>query len=500
MSKGRVLVIDDDEWVCRLLAVAMKEAGFEVTLTDTAADGFFRAVEEQPHCIVCDVDLPDQDGYWVARRIRQHPSRVSMAPFVFLSGLDDREHRLEGFSVGGDAYLTKPFRIDEVVAQVDALVQMAERLKKSRATLHSIPPSGPAMVGNLAQMNVATILTMLDLERRSGKLELSNGKLKADFFLVTGSIASATVDDNPTAPLAAIRTVTSWTKGKFAFSPTEAPDNAGAGTAEPINALLMEAARLQDESHQEEGLGTASDRLSSAWKESLRIPRAQTPPPPAASSAPESSDIPMSFGPGSTSVPAQLEATTKPVGAPTAATPPPALTSPPAASPAPPAAAPSEPSAVPKGRPGFRPPPPTAAGGLRPSPGPAGETKDASRLGTPPAAPRLPTGAGGAIASPRPSATIPKTGFGGPLRSHSPSKPMPAVKPPAPPVAPPKAPLAKPSAPSPTLPAAADTPDEGWGEADTDASDETGRASEATSDATARATGTATPPKPPRAG
>ncbi len=51
MSKGRVLVIDDDEWVCRLLAVAMKEAGFQITITENAADGFFRAVEEQPDVV-----------------------------------------------------------------------------------------------------------------------------------------------------------------------------------------------------------------------------------------------------------------------------------------------------------------------------------------------------------------------------------------------------------------------------------------------------------------
>ncbi len=496
MSKGRVLVIDDDEWVCRLLAVAMKEAGFEVTLTDTAADGFFRAVEEQPHCIVCDVDLPDQDGYWVARRIRQHPSRVSTAPFVFLSGLDDREHRLEGFSVGGDAYLTKPFRIDEVVAQVDALVQMAERVRKSRATLHSIPPSGPAMVGNLAQMNVATILTMLDLERRSGKLELSNGRLKATFFLVSGSIASATVDDSPIAPLAAIRTVTSWTKGKFAFSPADAPDDAGAAAsaAEPINALLMEAARLQDES---QDAGSASDRLSSAWKESLRIPRAQTPPPPPSSEP--TSEIPVSFGPGSTaSLPLPTDSAPKPLSDPPTGPTQRSLVSPPA----PPVAHKPEPTGqaiTTKTVPAVRPPPP-ATSGLRPSPlGPA-------RAPTPPAAPRLPTPTGAT----KPAPAVGKTGFGAPLRSHSPAKPFAAVKPPIGGSAPagipvsgtsqvattPKAPLAKPPAPHPppSAPVIAETPDEGWGDTDVDTTDQPERSS------TETPTAAATPPKPPRVG
>ena len=205
MSKGRVLVIDDDEWVCRLLAVAMKKAGFEITITENAADGFFKAVEEQPDCIVCDVDLPDHNGYWVAKKIRSHPSKIATAPFVFLSGLDDREHRLEGFQVGGDAYLTKPFRIDEVVAQVDALIQMAARLNKGRASLASIPPAGAAMTGDLAQMSVGTLLTLVDLERRSGKLLLRSAGKRAEFTIEAGNVASTTLDGKTVPPLDAIR-------------------------------------------------------------------------------------------------------------------------------------------------------------------------------------------------------------------------------------------------------------------------------------------------------
>ncbi|MBK8937681.1 MAG: response regulator [Polyangiaceae bacterium] len=280
MSKGRVLVIDDDEWVCRLLAVAMKEAGFEITISENAADGFYRAVQEQPDCIVCDVDLPDHNGYWVAKKIRSHPSRISMAPFVFLSGLDDREHRLEGFQVGGDAYLTKPFRIDEVVAQVDALIQMAARLRKARQTLTSMPPTSAAMLGDLAQMSVGTLLTLLDLERRSGVLELKCGDEKALIRIASGSVVSTTLSGVDVPALDALRRAMSWTSGKFSFSPSEQAAPGGDGGS-PINALLMEAARLEDEERAGEG------RPSSArvWQEvsrasSSRPQEGSTPAPP----------------------------------------------------------------------------------------------------------------------------------------------------------------------------------------------------------------------------
>src|SRR6185295_9210532 len=107
-------------------------------------------------CIICDVDLPDNEGFAVARSVRMHPSRVSVTPFLFLSGLDDEQSRLEGFHVGADVYMTKPFRVDEVVAQVDALVQMATRLRARRDSMISIPPSdtSTAVEGDLGQMSI----------------------------------------------------------------------------------------------------------------------------------------------------------------------------------------------------------------------------------------------------------------------------------------------------------------------------------------------------------
>src|SRR5262245_17911608 len=99
MSSGLVLVIEDDEWVSRLLSAAIRDAGYEVVVCGTDKKGLETAVEVEPDCIVCDVDLPDKDGYYVARNVRTQQSRVSVTPFLFLSGLDDQESRLEGFHV-----------------------------------------------------------------------------------------------------------------------------------------------------------------------------------------------------------------------------------------------------------------------------------------------------------------------------------------------------------------------------------------------------------------
>lgn len=245
MSLGLVLVIDDDEWVGRLLAVALRESGYEVMICASAVEGYEKAVEAHPDCIICDVDLPDVDGFWVARKIRMDPSRVSVTPFLFLSGLDDRDTRIQGFHVGADVYMTKPFRIDEVVAQVGALVQMVSRLRQSRSSFLSVPPSDAAMVGDLAQMSIATVLTLLDMERRSGNLEISNKTDKALLDIVSGAIASATLNGEKRDPLELLRALLTWNVGRFAFRPDEA--EMAAAQDQSINALLMEAVRLEDE-------------------------------------------------------------------------------------------------------------------------------------------------------------------------------------------------------------------------------------------------------------
>lgn len=260
----------------------MKEAGFEITIAENAAEGFYRAVDEQPDCVVCDVDLPDHDGYWVAKKIRSHPSKIAAAPFVFLSGLDDREHRLEGFQVGGDAYLTKPFRIDEVVAQVDALIQMAARVRQARTTLTSVPPTAVAMSGDLSQMSAGTLLTLLDLERRRGVLELKSAGRVARISIANGQLVGAVIDESETAPLDAVRKAVSWTVGKFSFTPSSDDEPPPTSDATPITAVLMEAARLEDEEQATKNRHPSSTRLASIQ---ARFARTQTPRPfPAAGS------------------------------------------------------------------------------------------------------------------------------------------------------------------------------------------------------------------------
>jgi DNA-binding response OmpR family regulator len=250
-----VLIIEQEEWEATLLTKFLSEAGYEVHVAGEARAGFDKVRELTPDCILCSVNLPDIDGFWVARRVRTEPSRVATTPFLFLTEADDTESRLQGLNVGADLYLTKPFRNEEVVAQVGALIDMANRLRKQRESFSSDGPAssvaGAAFAGDVAQMSVATVLTLLELERRSGKLKVRGGEGNrvALLELVDGKFASGMLDDKPWNPTELLREVLRWKKGSFTFRGSQdAGGSSDSGEQQKIGGLLLEAMRLEDES------------------------------------------------------------------------------------------------------------------------------------------------------------------------------------------------------------------------------------------------------------
>jgi len=250
VAKGRVLIIEHDEWESTLLAKFLGEADYEVHIASEARAGFDLARSLQPDCILCDVTLPDIDGFWVARRVRTESSAVATTPFLFLTNAEDTESRLQGLNVGADLYLTRPFRDGEVVAQVGALIEMANRLRKQQDSFTSEgPASGPgaAFSGDIAQMSVATVLTLLELERRTGHLKVrSDAGNIALLELEHGTLASATLDEQPVESTAIVRETLRWKKGSFTFR-SVAPVSLSAPPRQSIGGLLIEAMRLEDE-------------------------------------------------------------------------------------------------------------------------------------------------------------------------------------------------------------------------------------------------------------
>ena len=117
---AKVLVVDDEENIRELLSVSLKFQGYEV---ETAADGP-RALDAvrtfKPDVLVLDVMMPGMDGFGLLRRLRADGVD---APALFLSARDSVEDKVNGLTIGGDDYVTKPFSLEEVVARIRAVLR-----------------------------------------------------------------------------------------------------------------------------------------------------------------------------------------------------------------------------------------------------------------------------------------------------------------------------------------------------------------------------------------
>lgn len=249
MSRGRILIIEADEWLTTLVSKFLVDAGYTTQVATSARSGFDEAVAGQPACILCDVALPDIDGYWVTRRIRSEKSKLAGTPILLLSQKEDHLARLEGLALGADVILTPPFRYDEVIAQVDALVGMAARL---RGRQDSVPldkataPNEAGLRGDMTQISVPTFLTMLEMERRTGRVRIQAlDKPAINLDLLDGMIVRAQVGTKDQEALEVLREVVAWKRGKYTFETR----NVVAGSLAPrrISMLLLDAIRLNDE-------------------------------------------------------------------------------------------------------------------------------------------------------------------------------------------------------------------------------------------------------------
>jgi two-component system OmpR family response regulator len=166
----RLLVVDDEDTVRGLLADALRFAGFAVTSVGTGAEAVAAAQRDRPDLIVLDVMLPGMDGFEVVRELRQAASADRPVPVLFLSARDAPEDKVNGLTLGGDDYVTKPFHLPELIARIQAVLR--------RAT--GAPSDGILAVADLTLDPVAREVT------RAGRpVRLSPTEFKLLHYLMT---------------------------------------------------------------------------------------------------------------------------------------------------------------------------------------------------------------------------------------------------------------------------------------------------------------------------
>lgn len=135
----KVLIIDDEEDILRIIQIVLEKEGIEHVFTSTTAtEGFEKFEQTQPDFVLLDIMLPDGEGYEVCKQIRN----ISNVPILFISAKTEELDKLVGFALGGDDYITKPFSPKEVAYRVKAQLRRAEysQLKNRKDLILKVGP------------------------------------------------------------------------------------------------------------------------------------------------------------------------------------------------------------------------------------------------------------------------------------------------------------------------------------------------------------------------
>ena len=134
MAKQRILIVDDEEDICMILSYSLQKAGYEVLVAHSAEEAL--ELLQSPNSLIAsspidlillDIMMGEMSGLEMAEKLNQEPGTKSqdrsVPPIIFLTALSDEDTVLQGFKLGADDYISKPFRIAEVLARVAAVLR-----------------------------------------------------------------------------------------------------------------------------------------------------------------------------------------------------------------------------------------------------------------------------------------------------------------------------------------------------------------------------------------
>ncbi|MEI7555593.1 response regulator [Candidatus Chlorohelix sp.] len=142
----KILIIDDEEMIRSTMAVVLSNANYEVMKAADGKTGLALLEQHQPDLILCDINMPQMDGYTVLKTVRSNP-KFSSIPFIFLTGFNEHSRMRIGMELGADDYLVKPCTIEDLINSVNT------RIEKHLNNKHQIE----AKLNELRQ-NITTIL------------------------------------------------------------------------------------------------------------------------------------------------------------------------------------------------------------------------------------------------------------------------------------------------------------------------------------------------------
>ena len=130
---NKILVIDDDLAINELIKVNLELCGYTVVQAFDGTKGFALCKQEKPSLVVLDVMMPEVDGFTVAQRIRNNEETQNI-PILMLTALSQLNDKVNGFNIGVDDYLVKPFEMEELQVRIRAVLKRSNQIPESIAT------------------------------------------------------------------------------------------------------------------------------------------------------------------------------------------------------------------------------------------------------------------------------------------------------------------------------------------------------------------------------
>lgn len=252
MSAHKILIADADPGVHRQVEKALAGKGYELAFAIDGERALETALRLKPDVLIIDPQLPTLDGTSVVRTLRTKPD-YSMIPAIFLAERKVVEPRILGFMIGADDFLPKPlnpFHLDERLEAAKSTSEKTESSIRAAGENSEFSVVMTGFRGSLEQIGLPSLMTLMEIERKSGQLVIILEDLndKARLFFYEGRVVRAKLDKREQPRNAElIFHLFGRNKGKFDFRPSgvDGKDDIGLPTA----MLLLEGARLLDEAN-----------------------------------------------------------------------------------------------------------------------------------------------------------------------------------------------------------------------------------------------------------
>ena len=198
MNKNKVLIVEDDKHISKLVKYNLEKAGFECTVTITGEEALEILDKEPVDLIILDITLPKMDGFEVCKQLKQN-KKLSNIPLIMLTAKSEEVDRIVGLELGADDYVVKPFSPRELVLRVKAILKRGkiEKAAKDILTADKLKVDIPRHKTTVDKKEVEVtqmefkLLTLL--MQRAGRVQ-SREQLLSDVWDIAAEVTTRTID------------------------------------------------------------------------------------------------------------------------------------------------------------------------------------------------------------------------------------------------------------------------------------------------------------------